>query len=145
MQTSSNLLFFFQSYLKQQIEVPWILLIKHTHLGNLELCALFRASFKSNSENILSCCCFLYFFDKRRLFLAIRSCGHCFAQIWESLKCVHVPDQTTPFKVSSTSSTLLALISASAFTFNKYPHKPYIFWKLISSRLLLIPFKKSKY
>ena len=25
------------------------------------------------------------------------------------------------------SSTLLALIGASAFAFNKYPHKPYIF------------------
>ena len=25
------------------------------------------------------------------------------------------------------SSTLLTLIGASAFTFNKYPHKPYIF------------------
>ena len=43
------------------------------------------------------------------------------------------------------SSTLLALIGASAFAFNKYPHKPYIFWKLNSSRLLLISFKKSKY
>ena len=43
------------------------------------------------------------------------------------------------------SSTLLALIGASAFAFNKYPHKLYIFWKLNSSRLLLIPFKKSKY
>ena len=28
------------------------------------------------------------------------------------------------------SSTLLALIGARAFAFNKYPHKPYIFWKL---------------
>ena len=43
------------------------------------------------------------------------------------------------------STTLLALIGASAFAFNKYPHKPYIFLKLNSSRLLLIPFKKSKY
>ena len=40
------------------------------------------------------------------------------------------------------SSTLLALIGASAIAFNKYPHKPYIFWKLNSFRLLLIPFKK---
>ena len=43
------------------------------------------------------------------------------------------------------SSTLLALIGASAFSFNKYPHKPYIFWKLNSSRFLLIRFKKSNY
>ena len=43
------------------------------------------------------------------------------------------------------SSTLLALIGASAFAFNKCPHKPDIFWKLNSSRLLLISFKKSKY
>ena len=43
------------------------------------------------------------------------------------------------------SSILLALIGASAFAFTKYPHKPYIFWKLNSSRLLLISFKKSKY
>ena len=43
------------------------------------------------------------------------------------------------------SSTLLALIGGSAFAFNNlYPHKPYIFWKLNSSRLLLIPFKKIK-
>ena len=43
------------------------------------------------------------------------------------------------------SSTLLVLIGTSPFAFNKYPHKPYIFWKLNSSRLLLLPFKKSKY
>ena len=42
------------------------------------------------------------------------------------------------------SSTLLTLIGASAFAFNKYPRKPYIFRKLNSSRLLLIPFKKIK-
>ena len=43
------------------------------------------------------------------------------------------------------SSTLLVLIGTSPFAFNKYLHKPYIFWKLNSSRLLLLPFKKSKY
>ena len=32
-----------------------------------------------------------------------------------------------PNTLSPPSSTLLALIGASAFTFNKYPHKPYIF------------------
>ena len=42
------------------------------------------------------------------------------------------------------SSTLPALIGASAFAFNKYPHKAYILWRPNSSRLLLIPFKKSK-
>ena len=51
-------------------------------------------------------------------------------------------------KVSSTlwppSSTLPALIGSSAFAFNKNPQKPYIFWKLKSSRLLLIPLKKIK-
>ena len=44
------------------------------------------------------------------------------------------------FKVSSIlKHPPRALIGASAFAFNKYPHKLYIFWKLKSSRLLLIP------
>ena len=52
---------------------------------------------------------------------------------------------STKLRYHRPSSTLLALIGASAFAFNKHPHKPYIFWKLNSSRLLLISFKKSKY
>ena len=55
------------------------------------------------------------------------------------------PQLTTDLRYHPPSSTLLALIGASAFAFNKYPHKPYIFWRLNSSSLLLIPFKKSKY
>ena len=49
------------------------------------------------------------------------------------------------FRYHPPSSTLLALIGASAFAFNKYSHKPYIFWKRNSFRLLLISFQKSKY
>ena len=41
MQTSSNLLFFFQSYLKQQIEVPWIFLTKLSHLGKFKVARCF--------------------------------------------------------------------------------------------------------
>ena len=40
------------------------------------------------------------------------------------------------------SSTLLALIGARAFAFNKYPHKPYIFWKLnVPDCLILLKIK----
>ena len=61
------------------------------------------------------------------------------------LACTSTPLWNSLLRYHPPSSTLPALIGASAFAFNKYPHKPYIFWKLNSSRLLLIPFKKSKY
>ena len=48
---------------------------------NLQLRALFRTSFTLHSENIFSGCCFLYVFDKRRKFLAIRICTHCYTNL----------------------------------------------------------------
>ena len=92
-------------------------------------------------KNLVGVLCFLLFKAKYKrnglspLFNKINGAGH-LSLIWI---------QSDLLRYHPPSSTPLTLIGASAFAFNKYPHKPYIFWKLNSSRLLLIPFKKSKY
>ena len=64
---------------------------------------------------------------------------------WTSTRVTHQARNKVSLRYHPLSNTLLALIGTGAFAFNKYPHKPYIFWMLNSSILLLIPSEKSKY
>ena len=53
-------------YLKQQTGVPWILLTTQTNLGKFTVALPFSTQALGHTENILSGCCFVHLFHKRR-------------------------------------------------------------------------------